>query len=32
MTSTWTELIVYAVFMAVLFIRPAGRFGEKRDW
>ena len=32
MTSTWTELIVYAVFMAVLFIRPAGLFGEKRDW
>ena len=32
MTSTWTELIVYAVFMAVLFIRPAGLFGEKSDW
>jgi branched-chain amino acid transport system permease protein len=32
MTSTWTELIVYVVFMAVLFIRPAGLFGEKRDW
>lgn len=32
MTSTWTELIVYIVFLAVLFIRPAGLFGEKRDW
>jgi branched-chain amino acid transport system permease protein len=32
MTSTWTELIVYVVFLAVLFIRPAGLFGEKRDW
>jgi branched-chain amino acid transport system permease protein len=32
MTSTWTELIVYVVFMVVLFIRPAGLFGEKRDW
>ena len=32
MTSTWTELIVYVVFMAVLFIRPAALFGEKRDW
>ena len=30
--STWTELIVYAVFLAVLFIRPAGLFGEKLDW
>ncbi len=32
MTSTWTELIVYVVFLAVLFVRPAGLFGEKRDW
>jgi branched-chain amino acid transport system permease protein len=32
MTSTWTELIVYVVFLAVLFIMPAGLFGEKRDW
>ncbi|MGC9324338.1 MAG: branched-chain amino acid ABC transporter permease [Desulfomonilia bacterium] len=32
MTSTWTELVVYIVFLAVLFIRPAGLFGEKRDW
>jgi branched-chain amino acid transport system permease protein len=32
MTSTWTELIVYLVFLAVLFVRPAGLFGEKRDW
>ena len=32
MTSTWTELIVYAVFLAVLFVMPTGLFGEKRDW
>ncbi len=32
MTSTWTELIVYVVFLAVLFVMPAGLFGEKRDW
>jgi len=32
MASTWTELIVYVVFLAVLFVRPAGLFGEKRDW
>lgn len=32
MTSTWTELIVYVVFLAVLFVKPAGLFGEKADW
>jgi branched-chain amino acid transport system permease protein len=32
MTSTWTELIVYLVFLTVLFVRPAGLFGETRDW
>lgn len=32
MASTWTELIVYVVFLAVLFIRPAGLFGSKLDW
>jgi branched-chain amino acid transport system permease protein len=32
MASTWTELVVYVVFLAVLFVRPAGLFGEKRDW
>jgi branched-chain amino acid transport system permease protein len=32
MASTWTELIVYAVFLVVLFVMPAGLFGEKRDW
>jgi len=32
MASTWTELIVYLVFLAVLFIKPAGLFGEERDW
>lgn len=32
MTSTWTELIVYVVFLAVLFVKPAGLFGSKLDW
>ncbi len=32
MTSTWTELIVYLVFLLVLFVRPAGLFGETKDW
>jgi branched-chain amino acid transport system permease protein len=32
MASTWAELVVYAVFLVVLFVMPAGLFGEKRDW
>lgn len=32
MTATWTEAIVYGLFLLVLFIRPAGLFGVKYDW
>jgi branched-chain amino acid transport system permease protein len=26
MTATWTEAIVYGLFLAVLFIKPSGLF------
>ena len=32
MTATWTEAIVYGLFLAVLFIKPSGLFGAKYDW
>ncbi len=32
MTSTWTEAIVYGLFLMVLFVRPTGLFGQKFDW
>ena len=32
MTSTWTEGIIYAIFIAVLFLKPQGLFGFKADW
>ncbi len=32
MTSTWTEAIVYGLFLMVLFIKPSGLFGQKLDW
>ncbi|WP_353117022.1 branched-chain amino acid ABC transporter permease [Nitratidesulfovibrio sp.] len=32
MTSTWTEGIVYALFLLVLFVKPSGLFGQKQDW
>jgi branched-chain amino acid transport system permease protein len=32
MTATWTEAIVYGLFLLVLFIKPAGLFGMKHDW
>jgi branched-chain amino acid transport system permease protein len=32
MTATWTEAIVYALFLAVLFLKPSGLFGVKYDW
>lgn len=31
-TSTWTEGIIYAVFLSILFIKPSGLFGQKQDW
>ncbi len=32
MTATWTEAIVYGLFLLVLFVKPAGLFGVKYDW
>ena len=32
MTATWTEAIVYGLFLMVLFVKPSGLFGMKYDW
>jgi len=32
MTATWTEAIVYGLFLAFLFLKPSGLFGVKYDW
>jgi branched-chain amino acid transport system permease protein len=32
MTATWTEAIVYGLFLLVLFVKPSGLFGDKHDW
>lgn len=32
MTATWTEAIVYGLFLFVLFVKPSGLFGQKHDW
>lgn len=32
MTATWTEAIVYGLFLVVLFVKPSGLFGSKQDW
>ncbi|MDK9706732.1 MAG: branched-chain amino acid ABC transporter permease [Desulforhopalus sp.] len=32
MTATWTEAIVYGLFLLVLFVKPSGLFGQKADW
>jgi branched-chain amino acid transport system permease protein len=32
MAATWTEAIVYALFLVVLFVKPSGLFGVKYDW
>jgi branched-chain amino acid transport system permease protein len=32
MTATWTEAIVYGLFLVVLFVKPSGLFGMKYDW
>ena len=32
MTATWTEGIVYGLFLLVLFVKPSGLFGVKYDW
>jgi branched-chain amino acid transport system permease protein len=32
MTATWTQAIVYVLFLLVLFMVPSGLFGQKYDW
>ncbi len=32
MTSTWTEAIIYGIFLLILFFKPSGFFGNKQDW
>jgi len=32
MTATWTEAIVYGLFLLMLFVKPSGLFGVKYDW
>ena len=32
MNATWTTVLVYGVFLAVLFVRPSGFFGQKNEW
>jgi len=32
MTATWTEAIVYGLFLVVLFVKPSGLFGVKYEW
>ena len=32
MTATWTEAIVYGLFLLVLFVKPSGLFGQRHDW
>lgn len=32
MATTWTEGIVYGLFLLVLFVKPSGLFGVKYDW
>jgi branched-chain amino acid transport system permease protein len=32
MTATWTEAIVYGLFLVVLFVKPSGLFGVEYDW
>ena len=32
MAATWTELLIYAVFLVVLFVKPSGLFGLRQDF
>jgi branched-chain amino acid transport system permease protein len=32
MASTWTELLLYGVFLLVLLVKPSGLFGMKQDF
>ncbi len=32
MASTWTEGVIYGVFLLILFFKPSGIFGVRQDW
>lgn len=32
MAATWTEMLIYAFFLVVLFVKPSGLFGLKQDY
>jgi branched-chain amino acid transport system permease protein len=32
LTATWTAAITYAIFLAVLFLKPEGILGLKGEW
>ncbi len=32
MASTWTELVIYGLFLLLLFVKPTGLFGSKNDF
>jgi branched-chain amino acid transport system permease protein len=32
MAATWTEAIVYGLFLLFLFVKPSGLFGVRYDW
>jgi branched-chain amino acid transport system permease protein len=32
MTATWTEAIVYGLFLLFLFVKPSGLFGVRYEW
>jgi len=32
MAATWTEAVVYGLFLLFLFFKPSGLFGVKYDW
>jgi branched-chain amino acid transport system permease protein len=32
MAATWTEAIVYGIFLVFLFLKPSGLFGVKYEW
>jgi branched-chain amino acid transport system permease protein len=32
MTATWTEGLIYLIFLVVLFLKPSGLFGQRQEW
>ncbi|MCD8554420.1 branched-chain amino acid ABC transporter permease [Seleniivibrio sp.] len=32
MAATWTEMLIYAFFLVVLFVKPSGLFGLRQDY